>query len=201
MNYKIIFYLLLLSYSKSLIPIVKKNIKSIEKIPDLKKRHLMNSILLNSVYASCGPMLFGYLNFFYPKINKNGNDGILCKDKNGNDVILTEWISNNPFPNRNLVEGLNGDPYYIITTNENKIKDFALNAICTHLGCVVPWNKAENKFMCPCHGSQYNEDGNVIRGPAPKPLKLSKTQVNDNKIFLKEWDKIDFRTNDVPWWI
>ena len=39
--------------------------------------------------------------------------------------------------------------------------------VCTHLGCVVPWNSAENKFICPCHGSQYNNQGKVVRGPAP----------------------------------
>lgn len=39
--------------------------------------------------------------------------------------------------------------------------------MCTHLGCVVPWNKAENKFKCPCHGSQYDANGMKIRGPAP----------------------------------
>ena len=36
-----------------------------------------------------------------------------------------------------------------------------VNAVCTHLGCVVPWNKAANKFMCPCHGSQYDKNGKV----------------------------------------
>ena len=36
-----------------------------------------------------------------------------------------------------------------------------MNAVCTHLGCVVPWNKAANKFCCPCHGSQYDQNGKV----------------------------------------
>ena len=58
-----------------------------------------------------------------------------------------------------MVQGLKGDATYLIVNEEGAIKDFALNAVCTHLGCVVPWNKAENKFMCPCHGSQYNSDG------------------------------------------
>ena len=31
----------------------------------------------------------------------------------------------------------------------------------------VPWNVNENKFKCPCHGSQYNKEGKVVRGPAP----------------------------------
>ena len=49
-----------------------------------------------------------------------------------------------------------GDATYLIVTGDNTIEKFGVNAVCTHLGCVVPWNQAENKFMCPCHGSQYD---------------------------------------------
>ena len=89
----------------------------------------------------------------------------------------------------------------MITTENNELEKFALNAICTHLGSVVPWNKAENKFMCPCHGSQYNTQGKVIRGPAPKSLAMAKVEIKDNKISLDNWDEIDFRTQEKPWWI
>lgn len=50
---------------------------------------------------------------------------------------------------------------------DRSLATYGINAVCTHLGCVVPWNAAENKFICPCHGSQYNEQGRVVRGPAP----------------------------------
>jgi cytochrome b6-f complex iron-sulfur subunit len=45
---------------------------------------------------------------------------------------------------------------------------FALSAICTHLGCTV--NHESDKYQCPCHGSQYNAAGYVMRGPATQPL-------------------------------
>lgn len=54
-----------------------------------------------------------------------------------------------------------GDATYLVVTDEKKIQDYGIVAVCTHLGCVVPWNKAENKFMCPCHGSQYDATGKV----------------------------------------
>ena len=47
---------------------------------------------------------------------------------------------------------------------------YALWARCTHLGCTPNWFPAEVRFKCPCHGSNYNVDGDVIAGPAPKPL-------------------------------
>jgi nitrite reductase/ring-hydroxylating ferredoxin subunit len=44
---------------------------------------------------------------------------------------------------------------------------------CTHLGCSVPWNAAEDRFHCPCHGSLYDKHTAVVLGgPAPKPLQL-----------------------------
>ena len=174
---------------------------SSSKIPDLKKRQLMNSILLQSVYASCGTLIYGYLDFFVPPNIDSNLDGVIAKDKDSNDIVSNQWLENHPYPNRALVQGLKGNPYYLITTDTNQIEKFALNAVCTHLGCVVPWNKAENKFMCPCHGSQYDSEGKVVRGPAPKSLALASTKTNNNKIILSEWEDIDFRTNEKPWWI
>ena len=65
------------------------------------------------------------------------------------------------------VDCLQGDPTYLIVTEDGGLDSYGLNSICTHLGCVVPWNNAEHKFMCPCHGSQYDPTGAVVRGPAP----------------------------------
>lgn len=169
------------------------------KIPNIYKRDLMNKILLTSLGGSCGPLLLGYLQFFSPKISKNNKNGVVAKDKYGNDVTV-EWTKVHPYPERDLVEGLKGDAHYLITTPKGELEHFALNAVCTHLGCVVPWNPTENKFMCPCHGSQYNNEGKVVRGPAPRSLALAEVSTQDNKIILSPWKKTDFRTNEEPWW-
>lgn len=42
--------------------------------------------------------------------------------------------------------------------------------ICPHLGCYYNWSDAANRFMCPCHGSQYTFDGTHVAGPAPRGL-------------------------------
>jgi cytochrome b6-f complex iron-sulfur subunit len=45
----------------------------------------------------------------------------------------------------------------------------AISSVCTHLGCIVAHQENEG-FSCPCHGSRFNEQGNVIGGPAPAGL-------------------------------
>jgi uncharacterized protein with NAD-binding domain and iron-sulfur cluster/nitrite reductase/ring-hydroxylating ferredoxin subunit/rubrerythrin len=58
----------------------------------------------------------------------------------------------------------------------------ALSATCTHLGCPVNWLETARKFQCPCHGGEYDSDGNVTVGPPTKSLKRLEARLNDDMV-------------------
>lgn len=64
----------------------------------------------------------------------------------------------------------------------------ALYRKCPHLGCVVPWIHAEDQFHCPCHSSLYNRKGEVLGGPAPRPMDLMRIEIRDGEILVNTGD-------------
>jgi len=57
----------------------------------------------------------------------------------------------------------------------------ALNPVCTHARCIVNWNNEEKSWDCPCHGARYDIHGNVLNGPADKPLQKLSAQGEEER--------------------
>lgn len=53
---------------------------------------------------------------------------------------------------------------------DEKGKLHVVSAVCTHMGCINHWNEVEQSWDCPCHGSRFSIDGEVLEGPAYAPL-------------------------------
>lgn len=81
----------------------------------------------------------------------------------------------------------------IIETNKQKAGAYrdekgtlhVVDTTCTHMGCELQWNSAEKSWDCPCHGSRFSYEGDVLEGPAVKPLNAHK-DVNTLEKLIKE---------------
>ena len=54
----------------------------------------------------------------------------------------------------------------------------ALTSVCTHSACDRNWTFTNSKFICSCHGSEFDTSGNVLQGPANQPLRSFTTALN-----------------------
>jgi nucleotide-binding universal stress UspA family protein/nitrite reductase/ring-hydroxylating ferredoxin subunit len=87
------------------------------------------------------------------------------------DVLVARTITQN-------LEEIGKGEGGIVSSGDHKVAVYrdrkggivTLSAKCTHMGCTVKWNPAETTWDCPCHGSRYAPTGEVINGPAEKPL-------------------------------
>ncbi len=75
------------------------------------------------------------------------------------------------------VTPFNNGRFYLVRLKDGGF--LALYRKCTHLGCTVPWNQAEGKFICPCHASAFEADGSVLNPPAPRPLDRFKVLIEN----------------------
>ena len=170
-------------------------------VPNMGRRQFMNLLTFGTITGTALGALYPVVKFFIPPASGGASGGVTAKDELGKDVSVSKFLELHPASgDRALVQGFKGDPTYLVVTEDKAIENYGINAVCTHLGCVVPWNSNENKFMCPCHGSQYDTTGKVVRGPAPLSLALAHAKVEDDKVTLTAWTETDFRTGDAPWW-
>lgn len=68
----------------------------------------------------------------------------------------------------------------IIVFDDEKASVRALNAVCTHEGCLVQYLPDQDIIWCACHNGRYDIDGRVISGPPPKPLDQYAVQVDNS---------------------
>lgn len=120
----------------------------------IKRRNLLKLLWLTPLIP-----LYKYLT---PKVKKNG--------------FISIPLATLPVNGAYLIK----DKHIGIITNNSDIKVFSIS--CTHLGCIL--NVENDKFICPCHGSMFDMNGNVLKGPALKALKQLEYSIEKENIIV-----------------
>ena len=72
----------------------------------------------------------------------------------------------------------------LVRVDENTVA--ANTIVCTHLGYSVGYNKNQKRLDCPCHGSRFDLNGKVLRGPARRPLTHFKATIQGDSVLLEK---------------
>lgn len=88
---------------------------------------------------------------------------VLNRFKLGSDKEIT----NIPLDSGKVLN-LQGKQVAVYKDKDGNVKK--VSGVCTHQGCIIDWNNTDKTWDCPCHGSRFTTSGEVINGPAEKPL-------------------------------
>ena len=121
----------------------------------ITRRRLISFVGWGSFFAFFGGITLGTFRFFFPRVLYEPSQKFLAGKPE--DYQVGEVSTR-----------MQKEQRVWMIRNENGI--YALIAICTHLGCTPIWWPTEERFKCPCHGSNFLINGDNVAGPAPVPL-------------------------------
>ena len=139
------------------------------------RREFLGAGLAVSMVALVGQAGVALLNFFKPRIEPGAFGGI---------VVAGQVDEFEP----GSVSHVRGGRCYI-----SRLEDGGFLALwhrCTHLGCTVPWREGEGQFNCPCHSSLFDTVGDLISGPAPRPMDLFPIEIIDDEVLINTGNPI-----------
>lgn len=128
--------------------------------------------------------------FAYPRIKEGTFGGVFLVDRKATSYATDE----NPELNAT-------GKFYLIKTDQLVPTEdgvapgaegeglMALYQVCTHLGCLVPFDGGQNRFICPCHGSTFERDGVYVLGPAPRSMDQFEVAVADDGVISVDTGK------------
>ncbi|SRR5579883_662340 len=94
------------------------------------------------------------------------------------------------------VEDLERD-IIVVHTGPNQYT--AVDIKCKHRGCDVSYDIEDKKFVCPCHGSEYDLYGRLLKGPSEKPLAYYHTELKDGAVMVTVYGTSDaVPSNSIP---
>jgi cytochrome b6-f complex iron-sulfur subunit len=141
----------------------------------ISRRRLMAYAWIGAAAIVMGELTFGAFAFLWPRRKGAKRETVFIAGK------VTDFKEGEVIPFRK-------ERTFILRTQGGFL---AMSAICTHLRCVVNWNERLKKFECPCHGAQFNQNGEVLEGPPPRPLDLYKLQIVAGNVVVNRASPIE----------
>lgn len=130
-----------------------------EKVENGRRKFLETLIGLVGL-TTVGGLAFPFVRYLH----------FLGASKQGSKVTVKKSEITADVPKKIIVAG---KPVVVIKEGKGY---FAMSLVCTHLGCLVIWEKDKKEFLCPCHAGRFDIDGKPIAGPPKEPLKKYKVE-------------------------
>jgi len=73
-------------------------------------------------------------------------------------------------------------PFYVVRLDAARV--IALSAVCTHVRCILGYDRERRGFVCPCHDGRFDLAGNVLSGPPPRALPTYAVSVRAGEVFV-----------------
>ena len=73
-------------------------------------------------------------------------------------------------------------PFYVVRLDATRV--ISLSAVCTHVRCILDYDRDRGGLVCPCHDGRFDLAGNVLSGPPPKPLPTYAVSVRAGEIYV-----------------
>lgn len=140
-----------------------------EKAKRISRSEFLSLAWVISLFALIGQASNAFIKFFQPRIPEGAF---------GSKVVAGQLAEFKPGSVSHIQKGR----FFI-----SHLEDEGLLAIwhrCTHLGCTVPYREDESRFHCPCHSSIFNKNGEVVSGPAPRPLDIFPIEIVDGEVIV-----------------
>jgi cytochrome b6-f complex iron-sulfur subunit len=156
---------------------MKMDIQMPNENKSISRRRLMGYAWMGAVAIVIGELIGGTIAFLWPRRKGPRVETVFIAGK------VTDFKVGEVIPFRK-------ERTFIMRTEGGFL---AISAICTHLNCVVNWNELLKKFECPCHGAKFNQNGEVLEGPPPRPLNLHKLQIVAGNVVVDRAGPIERR--------
>jgi cytochrome b6-f complex iron-sulfur subunit len=74
-------------------------------------------------------------------------------------------------------------PFYVVRVDATRV--VAISAVCTHVRCILGFDRERHGLVCPCHDGRFDLAGNVVSGPPPRPLATYTVSVRAGEVFVR----------------